>query len=132
MTTRMLHGWRWSTGSSREESLAPPVDAIGRYYKMRDGTRVQVVGIVEDGKYANLTENPQPAMFLPVLQSPTSDMSLVVRSTRDPQQLARSHEEQTARAGSGTSLPEYNLGTTRWEFRCSLREWRWCRSEFWV
>ena len=64
-----------------------PVDAIGRNYKMRDGTRVQVVGVVEDGKYANLTESPQVAMFVPVQQSPTSEMSLVVRSTRDPQQL---------------------------------------------
>ena len=31
---------------------------------MQDGTRVQVVGIVEDGKYMSLTEDPQPAMFL--------------------------------------------------------------------
>jgi hypothetical protein len=41
-------------------------NAIGRYYKMEDGTRVQVVGVVEDGKYYQLTEDPQPAMFLPV------------------------------------------------------------------
>ena len=40
-------------------------NAMGRYYKMRDGTRIQVVGIVEDGKYISLTEDPQPAMFLP-------------------------------------------------------------------
>lgn len=26
------------------------------------------VGIAEEGKYASLTENPQPAMFLPILQ----------------------------------------------------------------
>ena len=40
-------------------------NAMGRYFKRRDGTRTQVVGIVEDGKYASLTEDPQPAMFLP-------------------------------------------------------------------
>jgi hypothetical protein len=39
---------------------------MGRYYKMPDGTRIQVVGIVEDGKYGSLTEDPQPAMFLPI------------------------------------------------------------------
>ncbi|MDQ2844411.1 MAG: hypothetical protein M3Y72_25875 [Acidobacteriota bacterium] len=56
---------------------------------MPDGTRTQVVGIVEDGKYtANLTEDPQAAMFLPILQSPSSETSLVVRSNRDPRQLA--------------------------------------------
>ncbi len=63
-------------------------DAIGRYFKMRDGTRVRVVGLVEDGKYKNLTEVQQPAMFLPLLQSPASWTWLVVRSSRDPQELA--------------------------------------------
>jgi predicted permease len=62
--------------------------AIGRHYKLQDGTRVQVVGVVEDGKYMSLTEAQQPAMFLPYLQSPASAAYLVVRSSRDPQQLA--------------------------------------------
>lgn len=70
-------------------------NAVGGYYKRRDGSRIQVVGVVEDGKYASLTEDPQPAMFLPFMQSPTShtrehlfSVVLVVRSARDPQQLA--------------------------------------------
>src|ERR1700722_19635468 len=63
-------------------------DAVGRYFKLRDGTRVRVVGLVEDGKYVNLTEDQQPAMFLPLLQSPASWIWLLVRSSRDPQQLA--------------------------------------------
>jgi ABC-type antimicrobial peptide transport system permease subunit len=46
------------------------------------------VGLVEDGKYANLTEGQKPAMFLPLLQSPASWIWLVVRSSRDPQKLA--------------------------------------------
>ena len=63
-------------------------DAVGKHYKMPDGTRIEVVGIVEDGKYtANMAESPQAAMFLPILQYPASQTSLVVRSTRDPQQL---------------------------------------------
>ena len=62
-------------------------NALGGYYKRRDGTRTQVVGIVEDGKYASLAEDPQPAMFLPILQSPSSQICLVVRSNGDPQQL---------------------------------------------
>jgi predicted permease len=63
-------------------------NAVGRYFKMQDGTRAQVVGIVEDGKYLNLAETPQPAMFLAFLQSPPGMTSLVVRSERDPGQLA--------------------------------------------
>jgi ABC-type antimicrobial peptide transport system permease subunit len=55
--------------------------AIGRFYKMRDGTRIQVVGVTEDGKYYNLTEDPQPAVFVPILQSPSIATTLVVRAT---------------------------------------------------
>ena len=62
-------------------------DAVGRYFRMRDGTRVQVVGVVEDGKYLSLTEAREPAMFLSFLQSPSSQSWLVVRSRRDPRQL---------------------------------------------
>jgi predicted permease len=62
-------------------------NARGRYYKIADGTRILVVGIVEDGKYLNVAEDPQPAMFLPFLQAPSNWTSLVVRSDRDPQQL---------------------------------------------
>ena len=62
--------------------------AVGGYYKNRDGARIQVVGVVEDGKYGSLNEDPQPAMFLPILQSPSSSTWLVVRSDGDPLPLA--------------------------------------------
>jgi predicted permease len=77
--------------------------ALGNYYKREDGTRVQVVGIAEDGKYYQLTEDPRAAMFLPFPQSPSTMMCLVVRSERDPQQLA-SAIRSTLR-GLDASLP---------------------------
>ena len=101
----------------RDDNDAPPVaivnrtfagkmfrsvnGALGRYYKLQDGTRVQVVGVVEDGKYLSLTEDPQPAMFLPFLQSPASQSYLLVRSNRDAQQLA---------AGIRSKLRELDAG----------------------
>jgi hypothetical protein len=62
-------------------------NAIGGYYKLQDGTRIQVVGISENGKYGKLTEEPKPAMFLPILQWPSNSAWMVVRSSHDPQQL---------------------------------------------
>jgi len=62
--------------------------AMGGYYKIEDGTRIEVVGIAEQGKYSSLTEDPKPAMFLPFLQSTSSETWMVVRSSRDSQQLA--------------------------------------------
>lgn len=61
--------------------------AIGFFFKMWGGTRVQVVGVVEDGKYKTLSEDPQPALFLPILQSPRTDTCLIVRSSLSPQDL---------------------------------------------
>src|SRR5260370_4304223 len=89
--------WRDDTNAPRVAVVNPEFaskilgsipDAIGRYFKMRDGRGGRVVGMVEDGKYKNLTEDQQPAMFLPLLQSPASWTWLVVRSSRDPQELA--------------------------------------------
>jgi hypothetical protein len=60
---------------------------MGGYFKMPDGTRVQVVGITENGKYSSLTEDPHGAVFLPILQSPSGTAWLAVRSWGDPQLL---------------------------------------------
>src|SRR5208282_73161 len=76
-------------------------NAMGSYYKMPDGARIQVVGIAEDGKYGSITENPAPAMFLPILQSPSGSTWLVVRSGRDPQQLGPAIRSTLQRLDAG-------------------------------
>ncbi len=65
-----------------------PADSIGRRFKTKGGGSIQVVGVVEDGKYtANLAEDPQNAIFLPILQNPRSDTWLVLRSAGGVGQL---------------------------------------------
>ncbi len=61
--------------------------ALNQHFKMPDGTRVEVVGVAEDGKYNTLGEDPHPAMFLPLLQWPSNTAWMVVRSSREPQAL---------------------------------------------
>jgi predicted permease len=80
-------------------------NAMGRYFKTQDGARTQVVGIVESGKYRNLTEDPQPVMFLPFLQWPSSLTYMVVRSNREPQQLAAAMRSTLRTLDAG--LPSY-------------------------
>jgi predicted permease len=62
--------------------------AVGGHFKFWGGNRAEVVGVVEDGKYQTLTEDPKPAMFFSILQHPSSNTWLVVRSQRDPQEIA--------------------------------------------
>jgi ABC-type antimicrobial peptide transport system permease subunit len=71
-----------------EKIFGSVTGAVGKIYKLQDGTHVQVAGVVENGKYQVLTEDQQPAMFLPFLRSPIAAAYLVVRSHRDPQELA--------------------------------------------
>jgi hypothetical protein len=54
--------------------------AIGRRFAMGGGSRYQIVGVVEDGKYDSLTEAPWAAMFFPIAQMPDSHVTLVIRS----------------------------------------------------
>ena len=69
--------------------LGSTSNAVGKYYKGSDGTRIEVVGVVEDGKYLSVTEAQQPAVFLPVTQQdPLGEQWMLVRSARDPQQVA--------------------------------------------
>ncbi|HTV15123.1 MAG TPA: ABC transporter permease [Acidobacteriaceae bacterium] len=84
--------------------------AVGRSLKLQDGSRVEIVGVVEDGKYFSVTEDQESAVFLPYLQSPARATDLVVRSNRDPQQEIRAIRS-TARqldAGLPVSVDSYN------------------------
>ncbi len=62
--------------------------AASGYFKLQNGARIEVVGVVEDGEFSSLTEDPEPAMFMPILQMPAVATWMVVRSKRDPQELA--------------------------------------------
>ena len=57
--------------------------AVGRYFKNRDGVSTQIVGIVADGKYFTLSEDPEAAAFFPISQKATTSTALVVRTRRD-------------------------------------------------
>jgi predicted permease len=66
-------------------------------------THIEVVGVVEDGKYMTLTEDAKAAYFRPLLQSPSSGTWLVVRSTAEPQQIASALHD--AMRGLDDALP---------------------------
>ena len=76
-------------------------NAIGKYFRTQDGTRLEVVGVVEDGKYLGLNEDREPAFFLPTPQSSLATGYLVVRSGRDPQQLAAAIRAKVREVDSG-------------------------------
>ncbi len=77
--------------------------AVGAHYKWGGGKRVEVIGVVEDGKYETLTEDQQPAMFYSFLQQSSSNTWILVRSEREPQEIFASMQHNLH--GLDSSLP---------------------------
>jgi predicted permease len=61
---------------------------VGRYFKDSSGKSIQIVGMVPDGKYFLLSEEPQEAAYFPILQRPNTSTHLVVRTRPDPSGVA--------------------------------------------
>jgi predicted permease len=89
-------------------------NALGGYFRRRAG-RYEVVGVVEEGKHTWLTEDPHPALFLPILQSPSSGTSLVVRLQEDPRRAVGSIRTVLHQLDSG--LP---AGIEQWDEHLDL------------
>jgi predicted permease len=64
----------------------PGQDAIGKRfrYSRADGPLVEVAGIVKDGKYFSLGEEPKPFFYFPLLQDYEEPTTLIARTTNNP------------------------------------------------
>ena len=81
--------------------------ALGRYFKLlraQQISRIQVVGVVDDGKYRDLEEDPRAAVFLPILQSASSQVYWILRSSRDPAPLVEAVRSTVRRIDPGLPL----------------------------
>jgi predicted permease len=64
------------------------IPAIGQRFIMW-GHELEVVGVTENGKYHDLAEPPEAAVYQPLSQSPATQFILVVRSQRAPKEIAQ-------------------------------------------
>ena len=65
--------------------------AIGQRFLV-SGNPTEVVGVAEDGKYHDMQESPQPALYLSFSQSEQNETVFVVRSRRTPGEMAQALE----------------------------------------
>ena len=89
--------------------------AIGRHFLGGDKSSYQIVGIVENGKYEMLTEDPSPAMFFPLAQAHEANTILIVRSALPPAEIASALNRMLT--GVDASLP---FSLRSWPDRLSL------------
>jgi ABC-type antimicrobial peptide transport system permease subunit len=62
------------------------VPTIGQHFIFLDHLR-EVVGIVEDGKYLEVHESPQPVVYLPLSQNEQANTVFVVRSQQPAKEM---------------------------------------------
>ena len=63
-------------------------DAVGKRLRLGDEW-LQVVGVARTGKYLSLVEAPQPYIYLPFAQRPTTRMTLLTRTDQDAASLTQ-------------------------------------------
>jgi predicted permease len=69
-------------------SLWPDQDAVGKRFKFfRDTEWTQVIGIARDSKYNTLGEDPVPYMYVPLIQNPSTAVTLLFRTNGDPNKM---------------------------------------------
>jgi predicted permease len=74
----------------------PDQDPIGKRLRIKDATGplLEVVGVVQDGKYQGVTEDSQPFFYLPAEQSYEPFRTIHVRTSVPPESLALQIEAQ--------------------------------------
>ena len=84
-------------------------DAVGRRFRIGGGPLMEVIGVVEDGKYESLTEAPHPVFFRSVAQNYNDATVLLMRSSLS--EAAASAQLRKAISALDPKLPVYALGS---------------------
>lgn len=104
--------------------------AIGQHFIV-SSKLTEVVGVAEDGKYHDLQESPQPAVYRPLSQNEDSDTVFVVRSRRTPSEMAAALERTPSAIAPDVPIT-VQIGPIRWMASCSLDARRQRRWASWV
>lgn len=121
--TRLLAGRDFSPQDDRKspavaivnETFARRVagtpNAVGRRFQPGGKALVEIVAVVEDGKYESLTETAHAAVFFPILQTYSPTVVLMARSRRPESELAAEMRQAIGRLDP--HLVVYGVGGVR-------------------
>jgi len=89
----------------------PGADPLGKRFSLGnpEATKTQIIGVVEDGKYAGLNEDPKPFVARPLWQSEVGPTSVIVRTTGDPQRLMAAVRREAQQLDSHLPLTSSTL-----------------------
>src|SRR6185437_11904380 len=88
--------------------LTGSTQAVGKRF-IRGDNLIEIVGIVPDGKYQTLTEDPDAAVFFPIAQSSNTSTVLVVRSRLSSAEMIPAIRQAIANVDS--SIPVFSISS---------------------
>lgn len=79
-------------------------DVVGRSFRLGNDkpTDVEIVGVAHDGRYNGITESPQPYLYLPFTQNPTSNAVVIVSTAGNPGSLVNAARKAVREVDSGS------------------------------
>jgi len=128
----LLEGRDFTTRDDKEESrfvivnetfarrFWPGQDPIGKRLNRGgpDSPRYEVIGVVKDGKYWTLGEDPRPFVYFPMTREYDADVSLVVNTSVEPRSIINTIRREVERLDA--NLPLYDVKTMSGRLRLSL------------
>jgi predicted permease len=89
--------------------LWPGKNPLQRTIRLAGGGKLQVIGIVKTGKYAFLTEQPRPYLYLPLLQNDSAPTVFHIRTADPPSAMVAGF--RLAIRALDPDLPIFNVKT---------------------
>lgn len=81
---------------------------IGKHF-LAGGPLLEIVGVTEAGKYETVTEDPDAALFFPILQRPNTSTVLVVRSRLNSAEMIPAIRQAIANVDA--SIPVFSISS---------------------
>lgn len=70
-------------GVDRHRTVCAGRCVLRRNHVVPEHEYAEIIGVSDDGKYADLNETPQPYLYLPLSQEGRSEVTLIVTTTGD-------------------------------------------------
>lgn len=91
----------------------PGGDALGKRLRLSgDPVLRQIIGVVKNSNYTSLGEEPQPCIFLPLLQNPGGNVTLYVRAAGNPATILGEVQRQVKTVDSKVEISDSRTGST--------------------